>query len=160
MFAYPAAPAASGTLASSPYFYFGRATIKTKKMKIKILLFFFVFTFISCSDDDPEECIDYRPENVKEVIAESTGRVNEPVEIEVKFGVYNGCGKFDQFIESGSEQSRIIEVQAKYEGCICTQDAPIITAVYVFTPSTTGMYELKFKSAESDYITVNITVTD
>ncbi|WP_282018573.1 hypothetical protein [Salegentibacter mishustinae] len=129
-------------------------------MKTKVLLFFLLASLISCSDDDSEECIGYRPENVKEVNAPSTGQVDEPVEIQVKFPVYNGCGKFEKFIESGSEQSKVIEVQAKYEGCICTQDIPIITAVYEFTPSTTGVYELKFKSGETDYITVTITITD
>lgn len=129
-------------------------------MKTKILLFSLLLTLISCSDDDSEDCIGYRLENVKEVISPSSGQVDEQVEIEVKFAVYNGCGKFEKFIESGNEQSKVIEVQAKYEGCICTQDIPIITTVYEFTPSTPGEYVLKFKSGETDYITVNITVTD
>lgn len=129
-------------------------------MKTKALLFFLLVSLISCSDDDSEECIGYRPENVKDVNAPYSGKVNEPLEIEVKFSVYNGCGNFEKFIESGREQSRVIEVQAKYEGCICTQDIPTIIAGYKFTPSTPGDYELKFKSGETDYITVNIAVTD
>jgi hypothetical protein len=129
-------------------------------MKAKILLFFILAILVSCSDDDSEECIGYRPENVTEVNSPTSGRINESIEIEVKFPVYNGCGNFEKFIESGSEQSKIIEVQAKYEGCICTDNIPIITAIYEFIPSTIGEYELKFKSGESDYITVNIAVTD
>lgn len=129
-------------------------------MKAKLFLFSLILTLISCSDDDSEECIGYSRENVKEVNAPDSGKVNEPVEIEVKFAVYNGCGQFEKFIESGSEKSKVIEVQAKYEGCVCTQNIPIITSVYKFTPSTLGEYKLKFKSGETDYITVNITVTD
>ena len=129
-------------------------------MKTKILFFFLLTALISCSDDDSEECTDYRPENIKEVNAPSSGEVNEKVEIEVKFSVYNGCGEFEKFIESGNNQSRLIEVQAKYEGCSCTQDIPTITAVYEFTPSTPGEYEFKFKSGEIDYITVIIAVTE
>ncbi len=128
-------------------------------MKTKVLLFFLLAIFISCSDD-PEECIGYRPENVTEVNAPSSGKINEPVVIEVNFIVYNGCGKFVQFIESGSEQSKIIEVQAKYEGCICPTVTKDITAVYEFTPLTSGEYNLRFKSGETDYITVNISITD
>lgn len=129
-------------------------------MKTRVFLFLLLVTLISCSDDDSEECIGYRTENIKEVNAPSSGQVDEPVEIEVKFAVYNGCGGFEKFIESGPEQLKVIEVQAKYEGCICTQDIPILTAVYEFTPSTTGVYELKFKSGETDYIPVTITITD
>ncbi|EKB48204.1 hypothetical protein [Cecembia lonarensis] len=129
-------------------------------METKIFLFFLLAILVSCSDDDSEECIGYRPENVTEVNSPSSGRINESIEIEVKFAVYNGCGKFEKFIESRSKHSKIIEVQAKYEGCICTDNIPIITAIYEFTPSAIGEYELKFKSGETDYITVNIAVTD
>lgn len=129
-------------------------------MKTKLFLFFLLAVLVSCLDDDSEECIEYRPENVTEVNSPSTGKINESIEIEVKFAVYNGCGKFEKFIESGSEQSKTIEVQAKYEGCICTDNIPIITAIFEFTPSTIGEYELKFKSGETDYITANIAVTD
>lgn len=137
------------------------AIIKTfNKVKTKIFLFFLSAILASCSDDDSKECIGYRPENVTEVNAPSSGNINESIEIEVKFVVSNGCGKFDKFIESGSEQLKIIEVQAKYEGCICTANISIITAIYEITYSTIGEKELKFKSGETDYITLNISVTD
>lgn len=117
-----------------------------------------LLTFLSCSDDDQKKCIGFRPEFITDVRAPSTGIINQTVEIEVDFVVYNGCGKFNKFFESGNDYSKTIGVEAKYEGCICTQNIPTITAIYELTPNTPGEYELNFKSGESDFITVNISI--
>jgi hypothetical protein len=52
----------------------------------------------------------------------------------------------------------VIEVMAKYEGCICTQDAPIRTVNYEFLTKIPGDYELRFKSSEIDFITINLLI--
>ncbi|CAM4348090.1 hypothetical protein [Gillisia limnaea] len=129
-------------------------------MKTRLILYLFLAILISCTNDDPKECIGYRNEYVTEVNAPSSGKINEAVEIEIDFVVNNGCGNFEKFLESGSEQSKTIEVQAKYEGCICPQVTRTITAVYEFIPLSTGEYELKFKSGETEFTTVNLIITE
>ncbi len=133
-------------------------------MKLKNLKFFFLIfissLIISCdnNDDENNECIEYEVGYVASVNAPTSGNVNETINIEVNFGVFNGCGGFGKFIETENGNVRTIELEAKYEGCICTQDAPIRTANYEFTASNTGEYELNFKSSPTEFITVNITI--
>ncbi|MDT0685085.1 hypothetical protein [Autumnicola psychrophila] len=127
---------------------------------LPVLLFVFLITFVSCDEDDSRECIGHRTEFVSEVNAPETGKNDQPVEIEVIFFVNDGCGKFQKFIESGTEDSKTIEVQARYEGCICPEIYSEITAVYTFTPSEAGEYELKFKSGEIEFIKVNLAITE
>jgi hypothetical protein len=115
---------------------------------------------ISCNkdDDNKEECITNKTEYITSVDSPDTGIVNQIINIEVKFGVINGCGGLGKFIETNNGNTRIIEVEAKYEGCICTQDAPIRKVNYEFIPTNTGDYELKFKSSPTEFITVNLTI--
>ncbi len=128
-------------------------------MKNRLILYIFFSILISCTNDDPE-CIGYRNEYVTEVNAPSAGKINETVDIEIDFVVNSGCGNFDRFLERGSEQSKIIEVQAKYEGCICPQVTRTITTVYEFIPLSTGKHELKFKSGENEFTIVNLIITE
>ncbi len=133
-------------------------------MKLKDLNYFFLIIIssliISCdnNDDENNECIEYEVGYITSVNAPSSGNVNETIDIEVNFGVFNGCGGFGKFIETENGNVRTIEVEAKYEGCICTQDAPIRTTNYEFTVNNAGEYELNFKSSPTEFITVNIII--
>ena len=129
------------------------------KMNLKHVLMAFLILFISCSEEKQEECIGYRPGFVTDVNAPSSGKVNTPIEIEVDFPVYNGCGNFGEFLESGSNFLRVIEVRARYEGCMCTQNIPIRTTIYSFIPKVAGEYVLKFKSGEEEFSVVNLMIT-
>ena len=115
---------------------------------------------MSCNDDNNEEdeCIINKIEYVTSINSPNTGTINETVNIEVNFKVRNGCGRFGKFIESENGNIRNIEVEAKYEGCICTQDVPIRTVNYEFKTTNSGNYELKFKSSPTEFITVNLTI--
>ena len=114
---------------------------------------------VNCNDDDKEdECITSKTEYVTSVNSPTTGMVNQTINIEVKFGVSNGCGGFGKFIETENGNTRIIEVEAKYVGCICTQDAPIRTINYEFMTNNAGDYKLNFKSSPTEFITVNLTI--
>lgn len=128
--------------------------------KISFLLCIMIFGLIvSCSDGDKnEDCISRQNEFVTSVNAPENGTVNKPLTIEVNFAVYNGCGGFGRFIEQINGNTRIIEVEAKYVGCICTTDVPIRTVTYEFNTDTGGNYELKFKSSPTEFITVNLTI--
>lgn len=135
--------------------------MKIKSLFTIIILLFFGLT-IGCNKDDDkgqdDKCIENVLASVTAVNAPSTAMVNETINIEVSFQVFNGCGQFGRFIETQNGNSRTIEVEARYEGCICTQDAPIRKVNYEFVPKNAGNYELNFKSVQSSSITVDITV--
>jgi hypothetical protein len=60
--------------------------------------------------------------------------------------------------ETESGNSKTIEVEAKYEGCVCTLNIPIRKVNYDFTASKSGDYQLNFKSSPTEFITANITI--
>jgi hypothetical protein len=74
---------------------------------------------------------------VTSVNSPSTGSVSETINIEVSFQVFNGCGGFGKFIETQFNNTKNIEVEAIYQGCICTDDMPIRTTNYKFIPTST-----------------------
>jgi len=135
--------------------------MKIEYMKPKFLILaFFSVLLLNCSNDDKnnDECIKSETVFVTSVNAPDSVSLGELINIEVEFQVYSGCGGFGRFIETENGNIRRIEVQAKYVGCICTDNAPVITTNYTFSPNTKGNYILKFKSGENDFITANIIV--
>ena len=84
--------------------------------------------------------------------------VNQEIILTVSFGCYSGCGQFGNFNEVISGNTTTISVNAKYEGCICTQDAPIRQTTYKFKKSQTGTFDLKFLQTENTYLTHTIIV--
>ncbi len=127
-------------------------------IKFKILILISILTLFSCSNDEEEKCIEYHKAFVTKVSGPSSANVHETVSFEVKFRVFNGCGHFDEFIKSGTEFNKIIQVKAVYKGCFCLQNAPIRTTIYKFTPSKPGNYTLNFQSNKDDFIVKKITV--
>lgn len=93
-----------------------------KKKFILLIAMSIIGLTTSCSKDDEKEhqCISNKVEYVTSIDSPTTGSVNEMITIEVNFRVFNGCGRFGKFIETENVNSRVIEVEAKYVGCICT----------------------------------------
>ncbi|MDC9721210.1 MAG: hypothetical protein PSN34_00370 [Urechidicola sp.] len=128
------------------------------KTKFILILSFLFLILISCSEKENEECIDNSIALITSVNAPSVGVVNEIINIEVKFQVRNGCGKFGRFIETGNINVKTIEVEAEYIGCFCTHDLPTRHVNYEFIPTSVGNYELIFKSSETNSIVINISI--
>ncbi len=126
--------------------------------------YFFIFlafvAFLNCDKDDSNnDCNTLEIAYVTDVQAPETINVGEDIEIEVSFTVRNSCGDFADFIQQQNETTRIIEIKAKYEGCECLQVAETITTIYTYNPSIPGDYEFKFKSSQTEYITVIVTAS-
>ena len=126
--------------------------------KYIIFLSIFLSLNISCSENDNNDCIENKLAFVTSVNSPSSGVINEIVNVEVNFQVNNGCGEFGKFIETKNGKVIIIEVNARYEGCICTDNLPIRTVNYEFKTEISGDYELRFKSTKTDFITVNLMI--
>jgi hypothetical protein len=132
--------------------------INKKIILILSMLFFGLLMTCSDADKNEDECRSTQMAFVTSVNSPSTGLVNEKINIVVNFPVYNGCGSFGKFIETKNNTRITIEVEARYEGCICSQDVPIRTVNYEFIPRSTGNYKLNFKSSPTEVITVNLTI--
>jgi hypothetical protein len=126
--------------------------------KYLIILSILLSINISCSENDKNDCIENKLAYVTSVDSPSNGVINEIINIEVNFQVNNGCGEFGEFIETQNGNVKIIEVKARYEGCICTDNLPIRKMNYEFKTQNSGNYELRFKSSETDYIKVNLLI--
>lgn len=128
------------------------------KTKLTLLPSVLLLLMMSCSEKQDNTCIENRIAYVNSINSPSTGFVNQNITIEVSFGVNNGCGNFGKFIESQNGNTKTIEVEARYEGCVCTMDAPTRKINYVFKTQNSGNYILKFKSSSTEFITANLTI--
>jgi len=113
---------------------------------------------LSCSKMHDNKCLSFTNAPVTKIEGPNTGSVNQDINLIVSFGCFNGCGQFGNFKQTSNSGTTIVNVIAKYEGCICTQDAPIRQAPYKFNATQTGTYYLKFWQAENNYLTDTITI--
>lgn len=115
---------------------------------------------ITVPEPEPEECFVNKVTYVTSVDAPNSGTINTPVQIDVSHQLTNGCLQTSKFIESANGNTQTIEVETKYVGCACPQNAPIHTSQYEFLATTSGIYTLKFKSSVTDYIEVDLEINE
>ncbi len=131
-------------------------------MKKATILFltFISLVFISCKESETEDmCTNTEIGGFISVSGQTTGQINQTINLEVKFQVGNGCGQFNRFIETDFvNNEKTIEVESIYKGCVCTEDAPVRTVNYEFTPTESGVYKLNFKKNIGGFITHQITI--
>lgn len=124
-----------------------------------LFLFFLIFTFGACTQKyEDDTCISISKAAVIKIEGAGTALVNEEVILTVSFGCSNGCGQFGSFAEAITGNTTTITVNARYAGCICTQDAPIRKTLYKFKKSQAGIFDLKFFQTENTYLTHTIVV--
>jgi len=139
---------------------FHQITIMTRKYcKLYILSALFCIPQFSC-DKQPDDgsCVSYAKAPVTKIEGVTTTLANQDVTLTISFGCFNGCGQFGNFEETIVGNITTIKVNAKYEGCVCTQEAPIRVTSYNFKKTQTGTYELKFSRGENSYLTHTIVV--
>ncbi|MGO3183020.1 MAG: hypothetical protein ACTIJ9_09335 [Aequorivita sp.] len=129
-------------------------------MKYYVIILLVLVSFLSCdkNDSNDNDCMEQEIAYVTSINAPSTGTINKTIEVEVDFDLKNSCGSFKDFTESINGNSRTIEANAEYDGCICLQVIKSETITYAFEATTPGDYELKFMSGENEYIIVVITI--
>ena len=132
-----------------------------KKYLTQVILFFsLIITLLSCNkkNEDNSTCLSFTKAPVTKIEGANSALVNQEVILTVSFGCFNGCGRFGNFDEVITGNATTITVNAKYEGCICTQDIPIRQTTYKFKKSQTGTFDLKFLQTENTYFTHTIIV--
>jgi len=98
------------------------------------------------------QCTEDKEAPVTEVIAPSTGHINENIAVIVSFGIANGCGKFNSLQASSGGNVITITPIVHFEGCICTMIYSIQSSTYTFTASSAGSYTLRFPKGDGDFI--------
>jgi len=107
---------------------------------------------------DENNCIGFTNAPVTKVEGPTTGNVNQAIDLTVSFGCFSGCGQFGNFEQTANGNSTTISVVAKYEGCICTTEAPIRQTIYNFKAGQPGTYYLRFEQTKDSYLTYSIVI--
>ena len=130
------------------------------KKYLKLVFFFFslLITLFGCHKNEDSKCLSFSKATVTKIEGANSASVNQEVILTVSFSCYNGCGQFGNFDETITGNTTTITVNAKYEGCICTQDLPTRQVIYKFKKSQAGTYDLKFLQTENTYLTHTIIV--
>lgn len=118
-----------------------------------------VLSFVSCSKTPNEPpCISFKASPVTKIDGVTSASVNQEILLTVDFTCFDGCGQFNNFEETVNGSETKIIVNAKYEGCVCTQDLPTRQVKYKFRKSQPGTYTLMFLQSDNIYLTRTITV--
>lgn len=105
-----------------------------------------------------EKCLSYTKAPVTGINGPNTATVNQEINLTVAFTCFNGCGQFGNFEDITTGNTSLITVNAKYEGCICTQDVPTRKFTFKFKRSQPGNYDLKFLQTENTYLSHTVVV--
>ncbi|TNE52785.1 MAG: hypothetical protein EP338_14200 [Bacteroidetes bacterium] len=126
--------------------------------KIYLLYALLVMALLSSCKKEEKECHEKQTAYVTSVTAPSNGKVFENIPVTVYFKSLNSCGSFSRFMEEISGNKRLIEVEARYDGCTCSSATESLSQTYTFQATQTGDYELRFKSSASEEISVKISI--
>ena len=137
-----------------------QTTIASMKYLSQVIISLYLIILISgCNKEHKEDkCISFSKAPVTKIEGAGSALANHEVILKVSFGCYNGCGQFGDFDEIKMGNTTTIIVNAKYQGCFCTQDAPVRQTLFKFKESETGTYDLKFWKTENTYLTHTIIV--
>ena len=129
-----------------------------------IIISILFLTSFSCTKEnisaiEEEDCMETQRAYVGGINSPSTGKVNEIIDIDVYFGVYNGCGGFSKFITTTTGNTKTIGLEVVYAGCLCYQNAPLLAETYEFKATESGIYYLNFISSPETVITATLTIT-
>ncbi|MCR4031515.1 MULTISPECIES: hypothetical protein [Flavobacterium] len=116
------------------------------------------YSFVTFTETFDQVCLSYRNASVISAQVPASGQVNQTIPIKIKFNVDNGCGSFSSISETNLGNTKTITIKAKYEGCFCTMNIPIIETTYNFTARTAGNYTLKFSKGDGSYVIYAINI--
>ena len=118
-----------------------------------------IILLTACTKKQKEEnCVSTLKAPVTKIEGATTASVNQEINLTISFTCFNGCGQFGNVEETIAGNTTTIVENAKYTGCICTQDVPTRVTSYKFKKAQSGTYELKFLQTENNYLTHTIIV--
>ena len=138
--------------------------IAMKLISKTLIILLALVSFASCDlggdNDTPQNCNYQAGIGTTAVTGATTAALNEEITLTVSFTLANNCGSFLLYNEvNQSNNDKIITVNAKFEGCGCDNIEVRKTAPYKFKAVAAGVYNLKFRKNNTEYITHTITVS-
>ena len=93
------------------------------------------------------------------VTGPSAAAVNEEISFNVSYRSRANCSDFSTFHKQILVNQRIITPTVVYDACACTDSTVTTrTEVFKFKEAAAGVYELKFRKENDDYINHTVTV--
>jgi len=132
--------------------------MKNIALRTLAIVLFISTSLASCSSDDGGETVIVLTSYITDVTGPETGVVNQDITFNVKYFAENGCGSFDQFIQTQSGNTKTILAQVKYIGDNCGNTQTEITTPYTFNVNVPGTYTFKFRKNASQFITREVIV--
>jgi hypothetical protein len=140
----------------------GCQSLKFMQQKGNLIIligFVFVIPAISnCNKKQADECRSYTTAQVTKVVGPNTVLVNQETDLGVEYYLINGCGQFESLVSTSNGYTTEISLNAKYDGCVCTDILLGGQTLYRFKPAQRGIYYLKFLQPDKTYFTDTITV--
>jgi len=133
-------------------------------MKNNLLLFYLLivsifYTVVSCTNTKNEnDCISFQTASIISADGPDTGLINQNATFSLSYGINNGCGNFNSFEQSTNGDTTLVKVKTKYQGCVCTQMAGVLTTPFTFNATITGTYYFKFYQNEQTYLLDSIRI--
>ena len=130
-----------------------------KTMLLAVMLFSITSCDLGGDDTSVQNCNYPIGIGTTAVTGPTTASLNEEIELTVSFTLGNNCGKFHQFYETlDGNRDKIITVNALFEGCNCDNSPVAKTEKYKFKAVSEGVYNLKFRKANNEFLIHTITV--
>ena len=130
-----------------------------KYFDISMLASLAVLSLVSCKKGkEGNECVSYTSAQVTKVDGPNSVSVNQEIDLSVYYYLSNGCGRFQTIETNTTGNTSIIDLKAKYEGCICTDILLSGQIIYKFKAQQVGVYFLKFLQPNKSYLIDTITV--
>jgi len=114
--------------------------------------------FSACHKTQVNPCLVYMTAQVTKVTGANSVSVNQEIDLTVFYYMNNGCGQFQGLEATSAGNTTIIDLNAKYEGCACTDVLLGGQTIYKFRAANPGLYYLKFLQPDKTYFTDTITV--
>lgn len=116
------------------------------------------YPFVKWTETFDQVCLSLKHASVISAVVPANGNVNQTIPIDISFEINNGCGSFGNITETNSGNTKTITVNAKYEGCFCTQNMGVVQKTYNFIAATTGLHTIKFIQPNGEFLTYSINI--
>ncbi len=116
------------------------------------------YSFVTWTETFYQVCISYEHAFINSVNLPSNGKINQKIPVTIGYMITNGCGGFGNYVESKIGNTITLKLNAKYEGCICTQNIQNIQTTYDYVSSISGLNYLKVEQPDGSIITKTITL--
>jgi hypothetical protein len=115
--------------------------------------------FTSCAENKNQgDCLSYQIAPITHVNGPDAGSINQDINFTLSFDIFNGCGQFGNIEHNSNANTTTVKINAKYQGCICTQIMGTLQTVYSFKATQAGTYYFKFFQSDGKYLLDTLTI--